>query len=213
MLSIIKKLSVGVLTVLFFIFSYLMLELTLPYISMDNTVAFLRSKQDIIHIDYWRIAFYVHVFSSMFILLTGFSQFFRFSFSEYLGLHRVLGKVYVFLILFVSGPSGLIMAFYANGGWLAQVGFVCLAIGWLVFTYLAYANIRQKKIARHRYFMIRSYAFTLSAITLRAWVFVFSLMNLGYEEGYIIVSWLAWLPNLFLAELIIYFLKNNTSKK
>lgn len=211
MISILKKTLIGVFSLVFVYLSYLMLILTLPYLSLDNTVAFLRSKQAIIHLDYWRVAFYVHVFSSIFILLIGFVQFFRFSNTSHLSWHRFLGKIYIFLILFLSGPAGLIMAFYANGGWIAQIGFIILALGWLVFTYLAYVHILNKRIGKHRNFMIRSYAFTLSAITLRAWMYLFSWMNIDYELSYIIVAWLAWMPNWSVAELIIYKQKYNES--
>ncbi len=204
MRNVISKGLILLLIYLFVFFSYLMLELTLPYLSFDNTIAFLSSKQDIIHIDYWRLSFYVHVFSSMFILITGFVQFFRASFQRYLKLHRLLGKIYVFLILFVSGPTGLIMAVFANGGIIPQAGFVTLAIAWMIFTYLAYRAIRQKNLKRHREMMIRSYALTLSAITLRSWVFLFSYYDLGYLYTFVLISWIALIPNWLVAEAIIY---------
>ena len=203
----IKDIGVGVLTAAFLYFSYLLLLLSLPYLSFDNTIDFLGTKQDVIHIDYWRVSFYVHVFTSIFILLSGFVQFFRFSFQRNLKLHRLLGKVYVFLILFLSGPAGLIMAFYANGGFWTKLGFVILGIGWLVFTYLAYHHIRKKNIQQHQNFMMRSYAFTLSAVTLRGWMFVFQWYYMDYYLSYLIVAWLSWGLNWAIAEYIICELK------
>lgn len=203
--QVFNSIFIILLTILFLFLSYLMLELSLPYLSFDNTIEFLESKQDVIQNKVWRVSFYTHVFSSMFILLSGFTQFFRFSFQKYLNWHRWLGKVYIFLILFVSGPSGLIMAFYANGGLIAQIGFVFLGVGWLVFTYLAYYFIKNKNLLQHRNYMIRSYAFTVSALTLRAWVFLISYYsNLDYLTIGIVVAWLGWLPNWLVAEWIIW---------
>ena len=83
---------------------------------------------------------------------------------------------------------------------------IILGIGWLVFTALAYYHIRQKNIELHRNFMIRSYAFTLSAVTLRGWMFVFSWFYMDYYTSYLIVAWLSWSLNLAIAELIIFYL-------
>ncbi len=207
--NILKLLGQIVLTVVFLFFSYLLLQLSIPYLSFDNRVEFLATKQDVIHNDAWRLAFYVHVFSSIFILLAGFPQFFRASFQRNLKIHRLLGKVYIFLILFASGPAGLLMAFYANGGFWTKLGFVILGVGWLVFTYLAYHHIRNKNLVQHRNFMIRSYAFTLSALTLRGWMFVFSWFYMDYYLSYLIVAWLSWSANLLVAEIIILTKKGN----
>lgn len=203
--QIFNSIAIIIITLIFLRLSYLMLHLSLPYLSFDNTIEFLETKQDVIQNKVWRVSFYTHVFSSMFILMAGFTQFFRFSFQRYLNWHRWLGKIYVFLILFVSGPSGLVMAFYANGGIYAQIGFVCLAVGWLVFTYLAYHYIRNKNLQEHQNFMIRSYAFTVSALTLRAWVYIIDYYSdLDYMTIGIIVAWLGWLPNWAIGEWIIW---------
>ncbi len=201
-----------IITVIFLFFSYLLLQLSLPYTSFDNKIAFLATKQDVIHIDAWRLSFYLHVFSSVFVLITGFFQFFKASFQRNLKFHRFLGKLYIVLILFVSGPSGLLMAFYANGGIWTKLGFVLLGIGWLVFTALAYYHIRQRNIEAHRNFMIRSYAFTLSAMTLRGWMYVFSWFYLDYYISYLIVAWLSWSLNLAIAEFIILYQNRRRNK-
>jgi len=193
-----------ILTIIFIYLSYLMLGFSLPYLSFDNTIDFLETKQDVIQNKIWRVSFYIHVFSSMFVLLAGFTQFFRFSFQRKLKLHRTLGKIYILLILLVSGPSGFVMAFYANGGIFAQIGFVFLAVGWLAFTYLAYHFIKNKNIRQHENFMIRSYAFTVSALTLRAWIYVLAYFYVDYWTIAVAVAWLGWLPNLAIGEWLIW---------
>src|SRR5262245_40527216 len=90
------------LLLLLAIFSALMLEIILQYIPIRTDAAFLLIKQDYIHITSWRIAFFVHVFSSLFVLIAGFTQFSRYLLSHYKKLHRVIGKLYVIDILFVT---------------------------------------------------------------------------------------------------------------
>ncbi|MFZ4059203.1 MAG: hypothetical protein ACOYKE_13760, partial [Ferruginibacter sp.] len=62
------------LTVLAF-FSFLMLRLIVEYLPLKTDIAFLQLKQAYIHIDIWLVAFFIHVFSSLFVLFAGFTQF------------------------------------------------------------------------------------------------------------------------------------------
>ena len=79
---------------LFAFFSYKLLLITLQYIPIRLDVAFLNIKQQYIDIIPWRIAFFVHVFSSMFVLLAGFTQFSATLLKKYPHLHRWIGKIY-----------------------------------------------------------------------------------------------------------------------
>lgn len=182
-------------------FGVLMLRITLPYLAMDDHTAFLRIKQHVIHIGVWKLAFYVHVFTSMFALIAGFTQFSRKILSSNRALHQWMGRLYVVVILGLSGPSGLIMAWYANGGWPSQLAFGILSVLWISFTFLGYRRIRQKKIRAHQEMMWRSYALTLSAITLRAWKLgIVWAIHPHPMDLYMVVAWLGWVPNLFLVE-------------
>jgi hypothetical protein len=52
--------------------------------------------------------------------------------------------------------------------------------------------------------MVRSYALTLSALTLRAWKLGLVLaFHPKPMDLYMIVAWLGWVPNLLLAEWLI----------
>ena len=96
------------------------------------------------------------------------------------------------------------MGFYANGGVTSKIAFVLLAILWLFFTYKALLLAKQKKFTAHQKFMIRSFALTLSAITLRAWKFaITNTVTLPPMDVYRIVAWLGWVINLIIAEIYI----------
>lgn len=185
-------------------FAYLMVRITLPYFSPDTRAGFLAIKQQYIGNRVWLVAFYAHVFTSCFLLLAGFTQFSAYILRHYRGLHRNMGKLYVMLLLFVSGPAGFIMALYANGGMYSRIGFVLLSLLWLVFTALGWYYIMRKNIVLHREFIMRSFALTLSALTLRAWKWIIVLAwHPNPMDAYRIVAWLGWVPNLLLAEWII----------
>lgn len=189
-------------------FIYLMLEITMRYIPVHTDKHFLSIKQTEVHnVSYYLVAFYVHVFSSIFVLIAGLPQFSKRLMNSKVLLHRILGYVYIGSILFFAAPSGLVIGYFANGGWVSQILFMTLAVLWWYFTFKALFSIKRGAIKAHRYFMIRSYALTLSAITLRLWKMVLAdILEWPPMDLYVLVAALAWLPNWALAEIYIYFL-------
>ncbi len=187
-------------------FSYLMVLITIQYIPIDLKAAFLQIKQEEIQHFHYQIAFFTHVYTSIFVLLLGLFQFSNFIRTRYRLVHRNMGKAYVGIVLLLSGPSGLVMGYYANGGWFTQISFCLLAIFWMYFTYKAYHFARQRDWTRHRNFMMRSYALTLSAISLRLfkWIIV-TLFELPPMDTYYIVAWAGWLVNWGIAEIVIVY--------
>lgn len=96
------------------------------------------------------------------------------------------------------------MAYHANGGIISQLSFLILSILWFTYTLKAYTTIKQGAFKKHRNFMIRSYALTLSAISLRLFKYgIVSVFELAPMDTYKIVSILGWLVNLIIAEIII----------
>ncbi len=186
-------------------FSFLMLRIIFIYIPVKNDAGFLQLKQEYIHITEWRVAFFTHVFTSMLVLIAGFTQFSKKFLKQQPKLHRTVGYVYVINILMVTGPSGLLMSFYANGGVSSQTAFVLLSVLWMGFTAMALYKAIKKDFKAHRIFMIRSFALTLSAITLRCWkVLLVNFTDIQPMDRYRIIAWLGWTLNLIIAEWIIY---------
>ena len=195
---------------LFFII--LMLRITLAYIPLHTDVAFLRIKQDYIDIKHWLFSFFLHTFTSTFLLFAGFTQFSTYILKQHKRVHRVMGRLYVWNILVLTGPASLVMGFYANGGLLSRIAFISLSVLWIYFTLRGLIAARQKKFNLHRDYLIRSYALTLSAITLRAWKYLLSnTFDIPPMDLYRIVAWLGWVLNLIIAERIIYTLRNRKS--
>lgn len=189
--------------VLLLVFTLLMIRITLPYLSLETDVKFLRIKQWVVHNPYWKAAFFIHVLSSIFLLIAGFTQFYD-PLRKFSTVHRMVGKVYIVIIVFLSGPAGFVMALYANGGTPSKVAFSILSILWIFFTAKAWIEIRKGNYIDHGNFMLRSYALTLSALTLRAWKYIIVLIFHPHPmDGYMIVAWLGWIPNLLVAEWLI----------
>lgn len=185
-------------------FSYLLLLISLQYVPFRSDIAFLRIKQEEMSISYYPLAFKVHVFTSFFVLLAGFTQFSEKLRNKYKGAHRAMGKFYVAVILLLSAPSGFILGIHANGGIISKIAFVLLSVLWFWFTYMAYTSVRNGDIRAHKNFMIRSYSLALSAISLRLfkWIIVM-IMEPHPMDVYRAVAWLGWMVNLAIAELII----------
>jgi uncharacterized membrane protein len=185
-------------------FSFLMIKISIPYFSFNDQVAFLRIKQWIIHNSVWKTAFYVHVITSTLCLLAGFTQFSKGLLNKFPGIHRFVGWIYIITVLAFSGPSGFIMSLFANGGLLSQTAFTTLSVLWMYFTYRAFYFAKTGNYSQHRKFMIRSYALTLSALTLRAWKFLIVLtIRPQPMDAYMLVAWIGWVPNLLFAEWYI----------
>lgn len=182
-----------------------MLIISIPYFGLDTNIAFLRIKQWVFRLHegpvatIWIVAFFVHVFTSIFSVIAGFTQFSKSLL--WTKVHRMMGMVYVICVLVFAAPSGLIMGLLANGGWGSITAFVLLAILWWYFTFMALRTVKRKQFEQHAKYMYLSYALTLSAITLRLWKYC--IVNFIYEmppmDLYRLVAWIGWVPNLLIA--------------
>lgn len=208
--TFLKCISIALITFL----SLGMAVTIMRYATFESNTGFLTQKQEYISNSFWLTAFYIHVFSCFFCLFAGITQFSNYLLSQQKNLHRLLGKIYIGNIFFINAPVGLVLALYANGGLVAKSAFVVLDLLWFAFTLIAFVEIRRKNISRHREFMIRSYALTLSAITFRLLKpFLLAVTSLSVSNIYIIDSWLAFSINLLVAEMLIYFARKKIISK
>ena len=118
---------------------------------------------------------------------------------RFLDLHRWTGRVYVLAVL-LGGAAALRLALVSEGGLPAHVGFGFLAVLWLLTTGQAYRFIRAGDQDSHRRWMIRSYALTFAAVTLRIYLPLSQVAGIPFEPAYQTIAWLCWVPNLVLAE-------------
>ena len=207
-MHLIRKNISSVLKILLIIgfgyFFWLMLKITLEYIPINTNVSFLMIKQtEVAERPEYLYFFYTHVYTSIFVLLTGFLAIIRKNFGLK-NFHRNAGKIYIFFILIFAAPSGIYMGIFANGGLLSKISFVILGIFWWFSTLNAYQLARQKKFTEHKQWMWRSFALTISAITLRMWkVIIVYLFHPNPMDVYQIIAWFGWVSNIILIEYLI----------
>jgi len=82
----------------------------------------------------------------------------------------------------------------------ASAGFGALGCLWLFAAYQGYRSAREGRFDAHRRWMIRSFALTFAAVTLRLDLPLLILSGAPFLPGYRLISFLCWVPNLLLAE-------------
>ncbi|MEZ5660921.1 MAG: DUF2306 domain-containing protein [Burkholderiaceae bacterium] len=145
------------------------------------------------------LAFLIHVAASPIALAVGAIQFFPAMRARRPALHRWLGRVYGLAIL-AGGLAGLVMAPTSVGGPVAGWGFGLLAVIWVAVTAQAVRLAMAGRFAEHRRWMIRSYALTFAAVTLRLYLPLFFANGYDYAQASVWLAWLAWIPNLLAVE-------------
>lgn len=143
---------------------------------------------------------YAHFIGSGIALLVGGFQFSARLRSARPQLHRWIGRSYLLAVL-VGGIGGLGLSAISHGGPPTHTGFALLAVLWLYSSAQAYRAIRSGDLAGHRTWMIRSFALTFAAVTLRIQLGLFTgVLGWSFDDAYVTVAWLSWVPNLVIAE-------------
>ncbi|MCF6322683.1 MAG: DUF2306 domain-containing protein [Rhizobiaceae bacterium] len=154
------------------------------------------------HLDAGRISFYLHVVAGPIALMIAPFQFTRSFRAARPSLHRLFGRIYAVAVL-VGGVSGLHLAATTNAGPVAVSGFGLLSILWLWTTTQAVLHARAGRFLEHRRWMIRSAAFTFAGVTLRIWLGAGIASGMPVEVFYPYLSWICWIPNIIIAEMIL----------
>jgi uncharacterized membrane protein len=160
------------------------------------------------------VAFYAHVVGGGLALVLGPVQFWRGFRTRHPLAHRWIGRTYL-VAVGVAAIAGLVLAPVSQAGLVGLFGFGSLAVLWLVTGWRAYRAIRARDVASHRAWMMRNFALTYSAVMLRIWLplLIFAQVpfagpggldaDAAFANAYAVVPFLAWLPNLVVAEWLI----------
>lgn len=143
---------------------------------------------------------YLHVAGAATALLVGPFQFLGRLRDRAPGLHRATGWLYGLGCL-IGGLAGGLLALGSTAGPIAAAGFGLLAVAWLWTTVRAVRLAMARRIAEHRAWMIRSFALTLAAVTLRLYLPAAIALEAPFLEAYRAIAFLCWVPNLLIAEL------------
>ncbi|MFJ9690693.1 DUF2306 domain-containing protein [Kitasatospora sp. NPDC101183] len=127
--------------------------------------------------------------------------------ARYPRLHRLAGRVYLVSVVAASAAA-LYAAAVTPSGFPLQVAFFLLTAAWLFTAAQAYRTIRRGEVQLHRVWMIRNYALTFAAVTLRLYLLAgLGLMklvpSLPFRDVYTASGWAALLGNVLVAEYVI----------
>jgi CubicO group peptidase (beta-lactamase class C family) len=173
------------------------------YLLADGPVGLLNSKP--LDNSFYLFSFYTHISLGGIPLLIGWIQFSQKIRNRYLKFHRIVGKIYVASIL-VGGPFAFYLGFFVYGGLTTQIGFTFGAFIWILTTFLGYSTIRKGNVAKHREYMMYSYAGTCAAIVLRL-ILPPLMMITSFKVAYGISVWMSWVPSVLLVYLFLHHKK------
>lgn len=161
---------------------------------------------------FFQVALYAHIGSATLALVSGPAQFSARLRRRFPRGHRVVGRVYLGSVA-LGALTGLLVLPVNSAGWAGVFGFGALASLWGWTGWNAYRAIRAGDVAEHRSWMIRNYALTFAAVTLRLWT-VTLMATAGalgapgdeealFRDAYLATPFLCWLPNLLVAERLV----------
>ncbi len=114
--------------------------------------------------------------------------------------HRWIGRTYITACM-VGGISGGLLAPFTAAGPIAASGFLMLALLWLWVNALGWrAAAVKRNYDEHKNWMVRSFALTFAAVTLRLYLIPPQIAGIDFVSAYQWIAWLAWVPNIAIAE-------------
>lgn len=185
-------------------FSLLLIYNTLPYFSFSGQFDFIRERGLLFQNNLYRAGFYVHIAAGALCIGTALIQFSRYLLKKARAIHRISGKIYVFVVLFMGAPTGLYMSFFAKGSFWERSLFLFMATWWFITTLYGFTTIHKRNVLAHKVWMMRSYAMAMTAVTFRVYHIAFYLLNWGNLENYELSLWISVIGNMLFAEWIIY---------
>ena len=156
-----------------------------------------------VHFSHYIQLLRLHIAGGIGAVLAGPWQFSQKLRARNLNLHRWMGRFYL-LEVALGSIAGFGMAVVSEEGLPTHLGFGILAVLWFATGLQAYQMVRSGKIEAHRRWMIRNFALTLAAVTLRQYMpLMLFALHWPFRRSYIAVSWLCWVPNVLVAEWMV----------
>ena len=144
----------------------------------------------------------LHVAGGVAALLAGPLQFVKRVRTRWPAFHRTTGRIYVAGCA-IGAPTGFVLALGSTAGPMTGAAFALQAVLWGLFTWLGVRAIMDRRIGDHREWMLRSYAVTSAAITLRLMLPASAYLGFDFLPAYQVIAWLAPFTNIILFEYYI----------
>lgn len=185
-------------------FSLLLIYNTLPYYSFSKDFDFIKERSFLFQSNFYNTCFYIHITAGALCIFTALIQFSRYILKKSKAIHRISGKIYVAVVLFLGAPTGLYMAFFAKGSFWERCLFMFMAIWWFITTLNGLTTIHKRNIVAHKVWMMRSYAMAMTAVTFRVYYVILYLLDWQLLENYQFSLWVSVIGNMLITEWIIY---------
>ena len=185
-------------------FSLLLIYNTLPYYSFSKDFDFIKERSFLFQSNFYNTCFYIHITAGALCIFTALIQFSRYILKKSKAIHRISGKIYVAVVLFLGAPTGLYMAFFAKGSFWERCLFMFMAIWWFITTLNGLTTIHKRNIVAHKVWMMRSYAMAMTAVTFRVYYVILYLLDWQLLENYQFSLWVSVIGNMLVTEWIIY---------
>jgi hypothetical protein len=157
------------------------------YVWDPGAAGFLSHKLDLkrtVDVPVWLTVLDVHIAFASIALLAGALNIANWVLRHYRNIHRVVGYAYLFSVLAVVLTSGY-MAPYATGGRTVSMIFNLWNLAWLAVTLTAFVFVKRKRFDQHRNWMIRSYAFCFTNLSIHLLLTLLSgVLGLEYDTAY-----------------------------
>ncbi|MEU9890677.1 DUF2306 domain-containing protein [Sphaerisporangium sp. NPDC051011] len=175
-----------------------------PYLTGDTSLSKIPLNADVA-LHYLSIV--IHAVPGGLALIIGPFQFHKRLRARYPKAHRIAGRVYMVSIVLATAAA-LFAATVSISGFPVQVAFYLLSAAWLYSLYQGYRAIRRGDVQVHRVWMIRNYALTFAAVSLRLFLAIGLLVQqavptLSFNDLYTASVWASVLVNAVVAEYFI----------
>lgn len=185
-------------------FSLLLIYNTIPYFSFSKNFDFIEERSFLFQSNLYNTSFYIHIAAGALCIGTALIQFSRYLLKKSKAIHRISGKIYVFVVLFLGAPTGLYMSFFAKGSFWERALFMFMAGWWFITTLYGLSTIHKRNVVAHKIWMIRSYAMAMTAVTFRVYHITFYLLGWDHLENYEVSLWISVIGNMLFAEWVIW---------
>lgn len=186
------------------VFSLLIIYNTVPYFSFSKDFDFIEERTILFKSNFYNTSFYIHIAAGAVCIGAALIQFSRYILKRSKAIHRVSGKIYVSVVLFLAAPTGLYMSFFAKGSFWERSLFMFMAGWWFVTTLYGLSTIHKRNVIAHKVWMIRSYAMAMTAVTFRVYHILFYLLGWDHLENYELSLWISVIGNMLFAEWVIW---------
>ncbi len=185
-------------------FSLLLVKNTLPYFSFSHEFSFIRERALLFLSPVYSYSFYTHIFAGMCCIIAALTQFSSYILKRRRAIHVYMGKLYVFVVIFIGAPTGMYMSFFAKGSVFERSLFMFMAAYWFYTTLKGLQAIKSRNIISHKNWMIRSYSMAMTAVTFRIYHIFFYYFGVDHLHNYEVSLWISVLGNMLVAEYFIY---------